>query len=364
MRIGSARVAVGQNSLRLDRQLLVECSVGPNLRNRTPDERVAARCSMLSAKNLEVPSPRKPDWLRVRAPGGANYVHIKATLRSRNLHTVCEEARCPNVGECWQDGTATFMLLGDTCTRACAFCAVKTGNPRGIVDAGEPEKIAESVAAMRLRYVVLTTVDRDDLPDSGAAHFARTVRAIRGHDPAILIETLTGDFRANEAALATMLEARPDVFAHNLETVERLTPRVRDKRAAYRTSLRVLERGRALLEGGFVKSSLQLGHGEDEDELVAAMRDLRSAGVELLTLGQYLRPTPKHLPVARFVPPAEFERFAAIATELGFRDVAAGPLVRSSYKAGEHFVATQLRRAESTGGGEDPPSTLPARGVA
>ncbi len=304
---------------------------------------------MLSRANLEHPSPRKPEWLRVRAPGGESYVHIKETLRSRGLYTVCEEARCPNVGECWKGGTATFMLLGDTCTRACAFCAVKTGNPRGRVDAAEPTKIAEAVKAMRLKYVVLTTVDRDDLKDSGAAHFAATVEAIRRLDPAILIETLTGDFHGNVDALRTMLASRPDVFAHNVETVERLTPRVRDKRASYAQSLAMLRHGRELLAAAagdarvFTKSSLQLGHGETIDEVVVAMRDLRAHGVDLLTLGQYLRPTPKHLPVARFVEPTEFDRLAAIGMELGFAHVAAGPLVRSSYRAGEHFVENVLR---------------------
>jgi lipoic acid synthetase len=298
---------------------------------------------MLSRKNLDVPSPRKPDWLRVKAPGGESYVHIKETLRSRGLHTVCEEARCPNVGECWQGGTATFMLLGDTCTRACGFCAVKTGNPRGRVDAAEPGKIAAAVAAMKLKYVVLTTVDRDDLADSGAAHFAATIRALREAHPGILVETLTGDFRGNGAAIATMLSAAPDVFAHNVETVERLTPRVRDKRAGYARSLAVLRAGRQGLGHGFTKTSIQLGHGETEDEVVATMRDLREAGVELLTIGQYLRPTPRHLPVLRFATPEEFDRLRDVGLELGFRHVASGPLVRSSYRAGEHFVATALR---------------------
>lgn len=317
---------------------------------------------MLSRSNLDVASPKKPSWLRVSAPGGANYVHIKETLRERGLHTVCEEARCPNVGECWKGGTATFMLLGDTCTRACAFCAVKTGNPRGKVDADEPAKIAEAVAAMKLRYVVLTTVDRDDLPDSGAAHFAATIRAIRALDPSILIETLTGDFRGNVDSLASLLAAQPDVFAHNLETVERLTPRVRDKRAGYRQSLAILARGRERLAGGFSKSSLQLGHGETREEVIEAMRDLRAHGVELLTLGQYLRPTQKHLPVARFVPPDEFDALACIGLDLGFAHVASGPLVRSSYKAGEHFVATRLRptgRGSSPSDSESPDDSTP-----
>lgn len=298
---------------------------------------------MLSQKNLEIPSQRKPEWLRVQAPGGESYVAIKETLRARNLYTVCEEARCPNVGECWRGGTATFMLLGDTCTRACGFCAVKTGNPRGRVDAGEPSKIAEAVAAMKLRYVVLTTVDRDDLPDSGAAHFAATIRSIRALEAKILVETLTGDFRGEEAALRAMLDARPDVFAHNIETVARLTPRVRDKRAGYEKSLRVLALARTIGGARFTKSSIQVGHGENEDEVVATMRDLRRVGVDLLTLGQYLRPTPKHLPVIEYVTPEQFARYRDLGLELGFQHVASGPLVRSSYRAGEHFVESALR---------------------
>lgn len=302
---------------------------------------------MLSRANLDVPSGKKPDWLRVKPPGGDSYVRIKGLLRSRGLHTVCEEARCPNVGECWSGGTATFMLLGDTCTRACGFCAVKTGNPRRRVDADEPRKLAESVANMGLRYVVLTTVDRDDLSDGGAAHFAATVRAIRALDPGIRIEVLTGDFRGDAAALAVLLEAQPDVFAHNLETVERLTPVVRDRRATYRQSLAVLRRARQLAPQVYTKSSLMVGLGETTDELLLSMRELREHGVDLLTIGQYLRPTPQHLPVVSFLDPAGFATLRAAGLELGFAYVAAGPLVRSSYRAAEHFIEQVLANRPS-----------------
>jgi lipoic acid synthetase len=296
-----------------------------------------------SRANLDQPQGKKPSWIRVQAPGGENYVHIKETLRERGLHTVCEEARCPNLGECWRGGTATFMLLGDTCTRACAFCAVKTGNPKGVVDAGEPEKVAAAVGALKLRYVVLTTVDRDDLADGGAAHYAATVRAIRAHDANVRIEVLTGDFQGNEASLRTVLASEPDVFAHNLEVVERLSSVARDRRATYATSLEVLAAVKRIAPSRLTKSSLMVGLGETEAELIASMRDLRAAAVDFLTIGQYLRPTPLHLPVVEFVEPATFERLRSIGMELGFRYVASGPLVRSSYKAAEHFIESMLR---------------------
>ncbi len=292
--------------------------------------------------NLDVPSGKKPTWLRVTAPGGASYVHIQEELRRRDLHTVCEEARCPNVGECWRGGTATFMLLGDTCTRACSFCAVKTGNPKGAVDAGEPAKLAEAVAALDLKYVVLTTVDRDDLSDGGAAHYAATVRAIKERDPQILVEVLTGDFQGRRESIARVVESRPEVFAHNVETVERLTPAVRDPRASYRQSLEVLETARSLADGSYTKSSIMVGVGETRDEVVRTMKDLRASGVDLLTIGQYLRPSPKHLPVAEYWSPERFEDLRDEGLSLGFLHVASGPLVRSSYRAGEHFVREVL----------------------
>ncbi len=302
---------------------------------------------MLKRAHLDVPSGRKPAWLRVRAPGGESYLRIKEELRARNLHTVCEEARCPNIGECWAGGTATFMLLGDTCTRACAFCAVKTGNPKGRVDADEPRKLADAVVGLGLQYVVLTTVDRDDLPDGGAAHYAATVRAIKERDRDILVEVLTGDFQGNRDALAIVLDAAPDVFAHNVEAVERLTPAVRDRRASYRQSLEVLRAAKELAPERHTKSSLMLGVGETDDEIVDAMSDLRDVRVDLLTLGQYLRPTPRHLPVERYVEPASFDRLREEGLQMGFLYVAAGPLVRSSYRAGEHFLREVLGRRRS-----------------
>ncbi len=306
----------------------------------------------------------KPSWLKVRPPGGENWLRIKDLLRTRALHTVCEEARCPNLGECWSGGTATFMILGDTCTRACGFCAVKTGNPHGVVDAEEPRKLAETVEGLGLRYVVITTVDRDDLADGGAAHFAACIDALHQRAPEVLVEVLTGDFRGDARAISAVLAARPDVFAHNVETVERLSPTVRDRRASYRRSLDVLARAKALAPSGpgrrtaFTKSSVMLGHGETDAEVEATLRDLRAAGVDLLTIGQYLRPTPSHLPVVEFAPPERFARLRDLGLALGFRHVASGPLVRSSYKAGEHFVASALHDTASSA-----PSTSPSNGV-
>ncbi|MBI4575293.1 MAG: lipoyl synthase [Planctomycetes bacterium] len=286
-----------------------------------------------------LPRARPPEWIRARAPGGAAYLRLKEVLRRRGLHTVCEEARCPNLGECWAAGDATFMLLGDVCTRACRFCAVATGNPRGRVDPEEPLQVAQAVAEMGLRYVVLTTVDRDDLPDGGATHVAKTVRAVRERTGA-RVEALTGDFGGDRAALAALLESRPDCFAHNVETVPRLHPRVRDRRASYERSLAVLAAAREPLRAEGIasrvtKSSLMLGLGEDSGEVLSVMDDLRAVGVDVLTLGQYLQPTPAHLPVARYLEPAEFEELAVEGRARGFRRVLAGPLVRSSYRAGE-----------------------------
>jgi len=299
---------------------------------------------VLSRANLSQGPERKPDWLRVRAPGGETHARLKRLVRRQRLHTVCEEAHCPNIGECWSGGTATIMLLGDVCTRACAFCAVKTGNPRGRVDSEEPRHVAESVAQMALNYVVLTCVDRDDLADGGALHFAATVGAIREQAPAVRVETLTGDFGGSSEALQVLLSARPDVFAHNLETVERLTSMVRDRRAGYRRSLGVLGEARKTAPGILTKSSLMVGVGETEQEVVLALRDLREQSVDLLTIGQYLRPSPRHLPVHEFLPPERFERLRVIGLELGFLHVASGPLVRSSYRAGEDFVTARLNQ--------------------
>jgi len=289
----------------------------------------------------------KPDWLRVRAPGGDRYHELKQTLRSLDLYTVCEEARCPNVGECWREGTMTVMLLGDVCTRGCRFCAVTTGDPRGAVDSREPEHVARAIAAVGLNYVVLTMVNRDDLLDGGAEHVGRTVERLRELRSDILIETLVGDFRGQGDAIDTCTASHPDVFAHNVETVRRLTRTVRDVRATYDQSLRVLSRAketaRRLASDGearpmLTKSSIMVGLGETDDEVEATMRDLRDAGVDLLTIGQYLRPSPKHHEVVRFVPPETFASYEKRALELGFLYAACGPLVRSSYKAAEVFL--------------------------
>lgn len=289
------------------------------------------------------PRGRKPDWLRVRAPGGENYTFIKKTLRERGLYTVCEEAHCPNVGECWGGGTATFMLLGDVCTRGCRFCAVKTGNPAGVVDAEEPRKLAESVTMLGLNYVVLTMVDRDDLPDGGAAHVAECVRHLEAGQPELIVEALVGDFSGNRAAIDVVCDSGLEVFAHNVETVERLQRSVRDARCGYRQTLDVLEHARSHALHPYTKSSIMLGLGETEDELRATMRDLRGVGVDFLTLGQYLQPTARHLPVREWVTPARFEEFRQMGEDEGFRYVAAGPLVRSSYRAGEFFVESLVR---------------------
>jgi lipoic acid synthetase len=289
----------------------------------------------------------KPEWLRVRAPGGDRYHELKQTLRELDLHTVCEEARCPNVGECWREGTMTVMLLGDTCTRGCRFCAVTTGDPRGAVDTREPEHVARAIAKVGLNYVVLTMVNRDDLLDGGADHVARTVKRLRELRSDILIETLVGDFRGQNDAIDACAEGNPDVFAHNVETVRRLTRTVRDVRSSYDQSLRVLARAKERA-GDFAKdaakrlmmtkSSIMVGLGETDEEVVETMRDLRSVGVDVLTLGQYLRPSPKHHEVLRFVTPETFAEYERAALDMGFLYAASGPLVRSSYKAAEVFL--------------------------
>lgn len=280
-----------------------------------------------------VGSERKPGWLRAKLPTGAGYAAVRRNVRTHRLATVCEESICPNVGECWNAGTATIMLMGNVCTRACGFCAVDTGNPGGRLDPEEPVNAAESVRAMGLRYIVLTSVDRDDIEDGGAAHYAACIRAIRRVNTQTSVEALTPDFRGDVAAVHTVVDAPLAVFAHNLETVERLTPVVRDPRAGYCQSLQVLEAAKRRRGDILTKSSLMLGLGESEQEILVAMNDLRDAGVDLLTLGQYLRPTANHLPVARYVHPEQFARYREIGLARGFVEVVSGPLVRSSYRA-------------------------------
>lgn len=299
---------------------------------------------------MPVQPQRKPDWLKIRPPGGANYLELKALVHGLGLATVCEEAHCPNIAECWSGGTATLMLMGDTCTRGCRFCHVKTGNPRGKLDPDEPRKVGEAIAKLALTYVVLTSVDRDDLPDGGAEHFALTIEALHERCPDTFVEVLIPDFRADETALRRLAAARPDVVAHNVETVERLTPRVRDKRAGYEQSLEVLRIVKRIDPRLYTKSSIMLGLGESREEILATMGDLREAGCDVLTLGQYLRPSPRHLPVAEFVSPDEFERYREEAERMGFLYVASGPLVRSSYKAGEMFMEGYLRSVRERAG--------------
>lgn len=302
--------------------------------------------------------PPKPPWLRVAAPSGEAAARASAMLadvRALNLATVCEEARCPNLGECWSGGksgvaTATIMLMGDTCTRGCYFCAVKTSRAPPPLDAGEPARVADAVARWGLGYVVLTSVDRDELLDQGAGHFAETVRGIKAARPSTLVECLTPDFRGDHACIDTVVASGLDVFAHNVETVPELQARVRDHRAGWAQSLSVLTRARTAAEASgkalITKTSFMLGVGEDAAGLRAALRELADARVDVVTFGQYLRPSPRHMPVARYVHPDEFEAWKAEALSLGFLYVAAGPLVRSSYKAGEYFLENELRRRQ------------------
>jgi len=283
---------------------------------------------------LEGPTPGgKPPWLRARAPAGEGFQSVKAMVKEHRLATVCEEARCPNIGECWNAGTATIMLMGAVCTRACRFCSVDTGNPRGWLDPEEPENAARTVQLMGLRYVVLTSVDRDDLPDGGAAHFAAAITAIKQRNPRTAVEALTPDFRGDLRAVETVVDSGLAVFAQNIETVRRLTHPVRDPRAGYEQTLQVLEHAKRHRPTVLTKSSLMLGLGETDEEIETTLHDLRAAAVDLVTLGQYLRPTVHHLPVERYVTPAQFDSYRAQALAQGFLECVAGPLVRSSYRA-------------------------------
>ena len=306
----------------------------------------------------------KPPWLKVRAPGGETYARLKQTLRSLDLYTVCEEARCPNVGECWTAGTATIMLLGHTCTRGCRFCAVTTGNPRGAYDPREPEHVARAIAQLSLKYVVLTMVDRDDLIDGGAAQVARTVEGLRERVPALLVETLVGDFRGRLGDVDVVMRSAPAVFAHNVEVTRRLTPSIRDARCDYDLSLRVLAHAKSRAPERLVKSSIMVGLGETRDEVHETLADLRRAGVDIVTLGQYLRPTPKHAKVDRYVTPEEFAAYEVHARELGFAFCASGPLVRSSYHAAEGFVAARLNPPDASGLTAQPLPDAPGSGGA
>jgi len=288
-----------------------------------------------------IPVLPRPDWLRVRFPTGPNYLDLKNIIRSRSLHTVCEEAHCPNIGECWEHRTATLMILGRICTRACRFCAVTTGLPVG-VDETEPERVAEAVDEMGLRHAVITSVARDDLPDGGARIFAETIRAIRRRRPSCSVEVLIPDFGGSEEALRIVMDARPDILNHNIETVRRLQRKVR-ARAFYERSLEVLRRAKEMVPDALTKSGMMLGLGETREEISEALRDLRAVGCDIVTIGQYLQPSPFHLPIVRYVPPAEFAEIKAEGMAMGFRHVEAGPLVRSSYHAHE-----QVQRATAS----------------
>jgi lipoic acid synthetase len=306
-----------------------------NIRPRHPEK----------AKNPDNPSPRKPPWIRVKAPTSPEYLKTRDLMRELKLNTVCEEAACPNIGECWSQRHATMMILGSVCTRACAFCNVATGMPDRL-DPHEPERVGEAVGRLGLRHIVITSVDRDDLEDGGADHFARVILRIRDAAPGTTIEVLTPDFLRKEGALERVVEARPDVFNHNLETVPRLYPSVRPG-ARYYHSLRLLDRVKELDPTIFTKSGLMVGLGEEKQEVMQVMDDLRSADVDFLTIGQYLQPTPKHHPLDRFVTPAEFEDYTTLANARGFLLVSATPLTRSSYHADRDFELLREARTKS-----------------
>ena len=291
---------------------------------------------------------RKPEWLTVVPSGGENYLKLKELFGNMNLHTVCEEAHCPNVGECWGGGTATLMLMGDMCSRACRFCMVTPGRPTAPLDELEPDNVAFALSQMDLNYVVLTSVDRDDVPDGGALHFARTIQKIRESSPGMMVEVLIPDLQNDVEAIRTIVRARPDVIAHNIETTLFLSDRVRDPRANYWQSLSVLRTVKKLDRRMFTKSSIMVGLGEGEEEMRLAMAHLRGAGVDFLTVGQYLRPSNRHLPVKEYVKPETFESYRRMGEEMGFRYVASGPLVRSSYRAGEFFVRSIVTGEKTT----------------
>ena len=299
------------------------------------------------AHRPDQPSLRKPDWIRVKAPVSPGYVETARIVRANGLHTVCEEAGCPNIGECWEKKHATFMIMGDTCTRACAFCNVKTGMPTAL-DASEPEHVAEATFKLGLAHIVITSVDRDDLADGGAEHFAQTIRAIRARCPTTTIEILTPDFLRKEGALETVVAAKPDVFNHNLETVPSHYLSVRPG-ARYFHSIRLLQRIKEIDPAIFTKSGIMVGLGEERHEVLQVMDDLRSADVDFLTIGQYLQPTRKHHAVMRYVPPDEFSGYEKVAYTKGFLMVSASPLTRSSHHAGDDFARLKAARAAKSG---------------
>jgi len=294
---------------------------------------VAIKNGIKPNSNKLIPIERKPTWLRVKSQNSSKYRELKSIVSDKKLHTVCEEAMCPNIQECWSHGTATFMLLGSVCTRACKFCAVDTGNPKGSLDKDEPIKVANSIAHMNLKYAVLTSVNRDDLADGGAEHFSHTIQAIKEKAPEVIVEALVPDFLGNEQSIEILLNSKLEVFAQNLETVSRLTKRVRDPRAGYDQTLEVLSYAKQHSPSVITKTSLMFGLGETEEEILKTFDDIKGTGVDVLTLGQYMRPTVNHLPVEKWYTPEEFEYFKDLAIEIGFLEVASGPMVRSSYRA-------------------------------
>ena len=319
-----------------------------------------ARIIPLTPREERLP---KPEWLKVRAPGSSGFLRLKTLMRDLDLHTVCEDARCPNIGECWkgEHATMTLMVLGDECTRRCRFCAVKTVTRAPPLDPDEPERVGIAVAALNLPYVVITSVDRDDLPDGGSAHYARCINAVRARSPKTVVETLVPDYQGTD--LETMMRARPDVLSHNVEVVARLQRKIRDPRCSFERSLETLEGAKRCDSGVFTKSAIMLGHAETHDELVESMQRLRDAGVDFLTLGQYLRPSKKHTPVREYVTPERFDEYGRIGREMGFLYVASGPLVRSSYRAGEFFAARLVRerRARESGSESSVPNSAASR---
>ena len=294
---------------------------------------VAIKNGIKPNPNKHIPIERKPTWLRVKSQNSSKYRELKSIVSEKKLHTVCEEAMCPNIQECWSHGTATFMLLGSVCTRACRFCAVDTGNPKGSLDKDEPIKVASSIAHMNLKYAVLTSVNRDDLRDGGAEHFSHTIQAIKEKAPEVIVEALVPDFLGNKQSIEILLNSKLEVFAQNLETVSRLTKRVRDPRAGYDQTLEVLSYAKQHSPSVITKTSLMFGLGETEEEILKTFDDIRTTGVDVLTLGQYMRPTVNHLPVEKWYTPEEFEYFKGLAIGMGFLEVASGPMVRSSYRA-------------------------------
>ncbi len=305
----------------------------------------------------------KPRWLRAKMPGGARYEAVRKNVAEHHLSTVCQESHCPNIGECWTAGTATIMVMGSVCTRACRFCAVDTGNPKGWLDPEEPENTAKSVELMGLKYIVLTSVDRDDLDDGGAAHYAACVAAIKKRTPDVTVEALTPDFDAVMPHVELVVDSGLEVFAQNVETVERLTSRVRDPRAGYQKTLSVLAHAKQYRPDVLTKTSLMLGLGETEEEILTTMDDLRAIGVDILTLGQYLRPTPNHLPVEHYYSPEEFNRFRDIGLEKGFMEVPSGPMVRSSYRADKVFDRNNLGLAAPAVPGSENAMQIPVKVV-